>query len=163
MDANEPTKRMALDADTLLAYWLGHRRLTRRTIDAFPEHALFTHHAPGMRSFGAMIHEVDTLLPVALQGAVEGAWRWPREYASSTPAGKADLLAAFDVATADLERDLPRIPTERFLAVDRPLPSREEPVVLTLLYFLDNEIHHRAQGFVYLRELGIEPPAFHRR
>jgi uncharacterized damage-inducible protein DinB len=35
--------------------------------------------------------------------------------------------------------------------------------VATLLYFLDNEIHHRAQGFVYLRELGIEPPAFYRR
>ncbi len=155
--------RTAMDAGTLLAHWLGHRRLTRRTIEAFPEDALFAYHAPGMRSFGAMIHEVDTLLPVALQGAAEGTWRWPREYASSTPADKADLLAAFDVATADLETYLPRISTDRFLALDRPLPAREEPVVATLLYFLDNEIHHRAQGFVYLRELGIEPPAFYRR
>ena len=27
-------------------------------------------------------------------------------------------------------------------------------------YFVDNEIHHRGQGYVYLRALGIEPPAF---
>jgi uncharacterized damage-inducible protein DinB len=163
MDDPSRTIRTALDGDALLAHWLGHRRLTRRTVEAFPDDALFDHHAPGMRSFGAMIHEVDTLLPVALQGAADGTWRWPREYASSAPADKAELLAAFDVASAALERDLPRIPSERFRAIDRPLPSREEPVVATLLYFLDNEIHHRAQGFVYLRELGIEPPAFYRR
>jgi uncharacterized damage-inducible protein DinB len=32
-----------------------------------------------------------------------------------------------------------------------------------LLYMVDNEIHHRAQGYVYLRLLGIEPPAFYER
>jgi uncharacterized damage-inducible protein DinB len=32
-----------------------------------------------------------------------------------------------------------------------------------LLYVVDNEIHHRAQGYVYLRALGIEPPLFHVR
>ncbi|WP_367868755.1 DinB family protein [Pedobacter sp. WC2423] len=25
---------------------------------------------------------------------------------------------------------------------------------------MDNEIHHRGQGYVYLRSLGIEPPFF---
>lgn len=33
----------------------------------------------------------------------------------------------------------------------------------SILYFIDNEIHHRAQGTVYLRSLGIEPPAFWNR
>ena len=28
---------------------------------------------------------------------------------------------------------------------------------------VDNEIHHRGQGYVYLRELGIEPPPFWER
>ncbi|MGO3807708.1 MAG: DinB family protein [Sphingobacterium sp.] len=31
------------------------------------------------------------------------------------------------------------------------------------MYFVDNEIHHRGQGFVYLRSLGIEPPHFWER
>jgi uncharacterized damage-inducible protein DinB len=29
-----------------------------------------------------------------------------------------------------------------------------------LSYIIDNEIHHRAQGHVYLRSLGLEPPPF---
>ena len=153
----------ALSGPLLLQHWLGHRRLTRRTIVAFPETQLFEHHAPGMRSFGAIVHEINTYMPPLLKGAADGVWDWPSEYASTTPQRKADLLAAFDAATADLQRDLPRISSERFLAVDQPIGSRQEPVVFTLLYFLDNEVHHRGQGFVYLRELGIQPPAFYQR
>lgn len=37
------------------------------------------------------------------------------------------------------------------------------PFGATLLYVLDNEVHHRGQGHPYLRELGIEPPAFYQR
>ncbi|MEX6688230.1 DinB family protein [Danxiaibacter flavus] len=36
----------------------------------------------------------------------------------------------------------------------------EGPAYSSLLYFIDNEIHHRAQGYVYLRSLGIQPPFF---
>jgi uncharacterized damage-inducible protein DinB len=32
-----------------------------------------------------------------------------------------------------------------------------------LLYIVDNEVHHRGQGYVYLRALGVEPPAFFQR
>ncbi|NLG08337.1 MAG: damage-inducible protein DinB, partial [Deinococcales bacterium] len=36
--------------------------------------------------------------------------------------------------------------------------------VLSLVqYAIDNEIHHRAQGYVYLRALGVEPPPFWER
>jgi uncharacterized damage-inducible protein DinB len=30
-------------------------------------------------------------------------------------------------------------------------------------FSIDNEIHHRGQGYVYLRALGIEPPGFYDR
>jgi uncharacterized damage-inducible protein DinB len=39
----------------------------------------------------------------------------------------------------------------------------EGTVLSSIHYFMDNEIHHRAQGYVYLRALGIEPPAFYDR
>jgi uncharacterized damage-inducible protein DinB len=32
-----------------------------------------------------------------------------------------------------------------------------------LLYAIDNEIHHRGQGYVYLRANGVEPPPFYER
>ncbi len=31
------------------------------------------------------------------------------------------------------------------------------------LYAIDNEVHHRGQGTVYLRALGLEPPPFWER
>ena len=32
-----------------------------------------------------------------------------------------------------------------------------------ILYVIDNNAHHRAQGYVYLRALGTEPPPFWER
>ncbi len=146
----------------LLEHWLGHRRLTRRTIEAFPEEALFEHHIPGMRPFAAMVAELNTFLVPTLQGAISGTWAWPdgtRKDATSKEA----LLAAFDAMTIELERLLPAVPEQRYLELDEPVPGRREPVIASLLYFLDNEVHHRAQGFTYLRHLGIEPPPFFAR
>jgi uncharacterized damage-inducible protein DinB len=44
-------------------------------------------------------------------------------------------------------------------------PSASTPgsIYAHLLYFIDNEVHHRGQGYVYLRALGIEPPPFWER
>jgi len=39
----------------------------------------------------------------------------------------------------------------------------EFPAIQNILYFIDNEVHHRGQGYVYLRALGIEPPFFWER
>lgn len=157
-----PDPAVVLTPDVLLNHWLGHRRLTRRVIQAFPEGALFDHHSPSMRPFGTIVHELNLFLPLVLQGAATGAWHWP-EGDERAPTTRKELLAAFDAATETLRDVLPAIPAQRFLEVDQPIGTREEPVVLSLLYFLDNEIHHRGQGYVYLRELGVEPPAFYQR
>lgn len=45
MTSAAPPPATALTSDLLLKHWLGHRRLTCRTIVAFPEPALFEHHA----------------------------------------------------------------------------------------------------------------------
>lgn len=153
----------ALTPELLLAHWLGHRRLTRRVIEAFPEDALFGFTLAGMRSFGAMMDEVGRFHVPVLQGAVDGAWRWPARGEPDPPPVRDRLLADRDRDDAALAELLPRVPGARFLEEREPLPGRREPVVATLLYFLDNEIHHRGQGTVYLRALGIEPPPFYRR
>lgn len=41
--------------------------------------------------------------------------------------------------------------------------AMEMPGYALLLYVMDNEIHHRGQGYAYLRALGIEPPPFYDR
>jgi uncharacterized damage-inducible protein DinB len=41
--------------------------------------------------------------------------------------------------------------------------SRCTTVYDLVLYAIDNEIHHRGRGYVYLRALGIEPPPLYER
>jgi uncharacterized damage-inducible protein DinB len=156
------TTAAALDPEGLLAHWQGHRRLTRRTIDAFPDDELFAFTAGGMRPFGAIMVEVITLIEPLLRGAASGEWSWPARGALG-PTDKAALLAASDGADAAIASTLARLPAERYLEIDTPIAGRTERVVATLLYFIDNEIHHRGQGYVYLRLLGIEPPPFYER
>jgi hypothetical protein len=47
-----PVTAVVLSADALRQHWQGHRRLTRRVLDAFPEDRIFTFSLGGMRSFG---------------------------------------------------------------------------------------------------------------
>ena len=58
--------------DALLAHWQGHRRLTRRVLDAFPDDKLFTFSVGGMRPFGALALEMLTMAVPMVQGAVSG-------------------------------------------------------------------------------------------
>src|SRR5690606_40346001 len=44
--------------DELLLHWQGHRALTRKTIEAFPEKEFFEHRIGGMRTFAEMCMEL---------------------------------------------------------------------------------------------------------
>jgi uncharacterized damage-inducible protein DinB len=149
-----------ISRDTLLEHWQGHRRLTRRVIEAFPDDKLFTYSIGGMRSFGALAMELVTMGAPYLRGVVTGRWdqSWDRE---ARP--KAELLKLWDAATDEINHLWPQIPDERFEATIKAFGQWEGKTVVTLLYVIDNEIHHRGQGTVYLRSLGIEPPPFYER
>lgn len=146
----------------LLDHWLGHRRLTRRAIQAFPDEQLYSFTpAPPMRSFGMMMNEVAGMVKPSLEGMISGVWSTTLEYQDL--ADKASLLRAHDETDAFIRETWPRIPAERFTAVEATYFSEPAPLVDIVLYLIDNEVHHRAQGFVYLRQLGIEPPVFYVR
>jgi uncharacterized damage-inducible protein DinB len=146
--------------DALLAHWQGHRRLTRRVIDAFPEDQLFTYSVGGMRPFGALALEMLTMAVPMVQGAISGDWNTS---SSREPRPKAELLRLWDENTEQLNALWPQIPPQRFR--ETLTAFGQYPGVLhdLILYVIDNEIHHRGQGYAYLRALGIEPPAFYDR
>ena len=73
---------------------------------------------------------------------------------------KKELLALWDQATEDINRIWPTIPPHRFAEEDVAFGQWPGTGISFLFYFIDNEIHHRGQGYVYLRSLGIEPPPF---
>ena len=144
----------------LLAHWQGHRRVTRRAIEAFPEDKLFTFSVGGMRPFGELALEMITMGVPTVQGAITGQWSAPTNR-DARP--KAEVLRMWDEATAQLDQLFPQIPGERFAETLTAFGQLTMPLHALILYVIDNEIHHRGQGYVYLRALGIEPPAFYER
>jgi len=57
----------------------------------------------------------------------------------------------------------PKIPAAHFADTVTAFGSYTGKLHDLFLYVIDNEIHHRGQGYVYLRALGIEPPPFYER
>lgn len=144
----------------LLTHWQGHRRLTRRVIDAFPDDQLFSFSVGGMRSFGELALEILAMSVPMAQGLVSGDWKWS---ANAERPPKAEILRLWDESTKELESLWKQIPPERFAEKLTAFGQYTDVAHNLLLYVIDNEIHHRGQGYVYLRALGIEPPAFYER
>lgn len=152
-------------ADAFLAHWIGHRRLTRRVIEAFPEEQLFTYAVGGMRPFGVMAMELVEIAGAMARGVATDEWQKMDDHDKRATIAKSELLRLHDQSTADVEEWWPRIPRERFTTANTMTAFGQYPgkVYDLLLYAIDNEIHHRAQGYVYLRSLGIAPPPFYER
>jgi uncharacterized damage-inducible protein DinB len=149
-----------MSPEQLLEHWQGHRRLTRRLIEAFPEDQLFTYSIGGMRTFGELAMEILTMGAPMVRGVVSGDWNtsWARD-----PKPKAELLAEWDQATEEINTLWAQIPVEKFQEQMVAFGQYPGPAYTLLLYVIDNEIHHRGQGYVYLRALGIDPPPFYER
>ena len=150
-----------LTPEGLLAHWQGHRRLTRRIIEAFPGDQLFTFSIGGMRPFGVMAWEMYKVSDMTLNGLVNGEFPMPN-WSDGLPADQAGMLKLWDDFTAQLNQDFGKIDPAMFAQMHK-LPWLETSGWDMLLYAIDNEIHHRGEGYVYLRALGIEPPAFPER
>jgi uncharacterized damage-inducible protein DinB len=146
--------------DALLSHWQGHRRLTRRVIDAFPDDKLFTFSIGGMRTFGDLSLELLTMaLPMA-RGIATGEWA---QSFDRTPRPKGEILRAWDEDTPQIDALWKTIPPERFDETATAFGQYPGTTHDLILYVIDNEIHHRGQGYVYLRALGIDPPPFYDR
>ena len=145
----------------LLAHWQGHRGLTRKTIEAFPENELFTFSIGGMRPFAALVKEMLALTGPGLESIVTGVTATFNTYPDIKT--KEDLLKEWDAATPKINDHFNKIEEERMHEKFSMFGQYEMPILYQVLYFIDNEIHHRAQGYVFLRALGIEPPAFYDR
>src|SRR5579875_2894272 len=96
-----------LTGDALLQNWQGHRKLTRRTIEAFPEDKLFEFSVGGMRPFSEMAWEFIRMAVPIVDGVATGKWE---EYSRQKPTTKSELLKLWDEQTAELDDKFPRIP-----------------------------------------------------
>ena len=153
--------------EALLEHWQGHRRVTRRMIEAFPEDKLFTYSIGGMRPFSDLVMEFIGMAEPGIDGVVTGKWNFvndlPHHAKNNLPGTKKELLERWDSITEKIDKRWQQIPAKRFNEMDKAFGQWEGLIYSFIFYWIDNEIHHRGQAYVYLRSLGIEPPAFYDR
>jgi uncharacterized damage-inducible protein DinB len=164
MESTLQQTQVILSAESLLAHWQGHRSLTRRVIEAFPEDKLFSYSIGGMRPFSDQALELLDIAEAGIIGMATNEWIAMHDLKHicgiGKPQTKEELLQMWDKATDTVNEYWPQITTERFNETVRIFGQFENTVYGSLCYFIDNENHHRGQGYVYLRSLGIEPPPF---
>lgn len=158
------TTATVITPEAFLAHWQGHRGLTRRVIEAFPEKELFEFSIGGMRPFVTLAMEMIDLANPGMDGLTSGKWEevynLPHSTGEGMPEDKEALLALWDETTQKIDRLWAQFTPERFGERTAAFNQYDGTVTDILLYFIDNEIHHRGQGYTYLRALGITPPAF---
>src|SRR5262245_47563346 len=160
MSARADSSSSVIPAASLLDHWQGHRRLTRRVIQAFPEPEFSNFSIGSMRPFGALAVEILTIAEPMVRGIATEVWP-PVDH--SAQLSKQEILRRWDESTEAINDLWRQIPIERFAQTMTAFGQYPGRVYDLLLYAIDNEIHHRGQGYVYLRALGVEPPRFYER
>ena len=157
---NTPEPALFISTDALLEHWQGHRRLTRRVIEMFPDDQLFTFSIGGMRTFGDLANELlGTGGPMA-HGLATLEWGG---YAPPRATSKAEILRLWDEGTTKISEFWTQIPVARFQETLTSFGQFTGFGYWQILYIVDNEIHHRGLGYVYLRALGVQPAPFWER
>jgi uncharacterized damage-inducible protein DinB len=158
--APDPSSHVSfISPEAMLKHWQGHRRLTRRVIEAFPADELFSYSVGSMRPFGILAMELLSMGAPMVRGVVSGNW----DSDTRDPRPKDEILQLWDEATVEIDTLWGQIAPERFSETITAFSQYEGIVHDLILYVIDNEIHHRAQGYVYLRTLGAAPPPFYER
>lgn len=147
-----------ISKEQLLQYWQGQRSLTRRVIEAFPEGDLFNFTIGGMRPFSIMCAELIAIAVPSLKSITSNQITKFDE--KPTFGSKAELLKQWDEDTIQINALFPLLTEAQFQNNFVLFGEHDLKIQQHVFYFIDNEIHHRGQAYVYLRALGIEPPYF---
>ncbi|MFC9597025.1 DinB family protein [Peribacillus butanolivorans] len=151
---------MFLSKEALFDIMEGNRRLTMSVIEAFPEEKLF-HYTPveKLRPFAEMVKEIMNIERGYMRGIALGEWEFQDSF--TTLSTKEALVKACEDVREDTRKMWKNITEGKLEVVEKdPFFDPSQSHFARLQYALENEIHHRGQGFIYLRTLGIEPPEF---
>ena len=145
-----------LTPEALLTNLKDVRALTRKVIEAFPEKDLFKFKIANLRPFSGMVEEFLMITNyIFTQILHEKHTSFYTE--GQFPTTKAEVLALWDRSTEILNREWQKVGD-----YTQPLTIYQMTFSFSqwILYAIENESHHRGQGYTYLRALGIEPPFF---
>jgi uncharacterized damage-inducible protein DinB len=121
--------------EDLLKHWQGHRTLTRRVIELFPEKDFFEFSIGDMRPFSKITDELLAIGAPALKGIVN---REIQPYAEGTEKliFKAQYLEKWDEATAEINQYWEKLTIEDFNETFKLFGQYEFPIIQNILYFM---------------------------
>lgn len=98
-----------------------------------------------------------------MRGIALGEWELTDTFSSID--NRERLLEACDEVRKHTRELWDKVTVDRLQEVepDRFFGGPPDSHFNRIQYALENEIHHRGQAYIYLRLLGIEPPAFYMR
>lgn len=145
-----------LTPEALLTNLKDVRALTRNVIEAFPEKELFEFSVANLRPFSQMVEEFLMITNYIFTETLHEK-HTPFYTEGQFPTNKAEVLALWDKVTEILDREWKEVGDyTQSLTIYQMTFSFSQ----WILYAIENESHHRGQGYTYLRALGIEPPFF---
>lgn len=75
METNQTNTAVAVITPAqMLEHWQGHRALTRKVIEAFPDDKLFSYRLVGMRPFSELAMEMIDMADGGIEGIATGKW-----------------------------------------------------------------------------------------
>lgn len=145
-----------LTPEALLTNLKDVRALTRNVIEAFPEKDLFEFSVANLRPFLQMVEEFLMITNYIFAETLHEK-HTPFYTEGQFPTTKAEVLALWDRASEILDREWKEVGDyTQSLTIYQMTFSFSQ----WILYAIENESHHRGQGYTYLRALNIEPPFF---
>lgn len=146
--------------------WEDNRRLTNNVARALAgADAMDKVLVEGLRPFRELMLEIAGMEQWNVRGLAHDDWAYQSPPDRLRTAPVEEVLAFTNGVREETRRLWPDIAPAELVKM-RPSPAPFIPegnAVGWLTYALENEIHHRGQGYVYLRLLGQEPPAFYAR
>ena len=145
-----------LTPEALLTNLKDVRALTRNVIEAFPEKELFEFNIANLRPFSAMVEEFLMITNYIFTETLHEK-HTPFYTEGQFPTTKTEVLALWDKVTEIIDREWKEVGdyTQSITIYKMTFTFAQ-----WILYAIENESHHRGQGYIYLRALGIEPPFF---
>lgn len=145
-----------LTPSALLSNFKDARALTRNVMEAFPEKDLFEFSIANLRPFSQMVEEFLMITNYIFTETLHEK-HTPFYTEGQFPTTKTEVLALWDKVTEIIDREWKEVGdyTQSITIYQMTFSFAQ-----WILYAIENETHHRGQGYAYLRALGIEPPFF---
>lgn len=154
---------MFLTKDDFFEMLEGNRRLTMRIVEVFPEDKLFSYSPDEkLRPFAEMIKEIVNIENGYMSGVALDVWEYKDVFEGVST--KIELIEICHDVRDNTRKQWHEMSQERLeIVMKDSFFGEAQSHFARLQYGLENEIHHRGQGYTYLRILGIDPPAFYER